>query len=253
MPRRAHCLGASDPPRQRAAAAPATCAPGPLRADRVARRRGSAILDRPRPAANLRPARRARRRTAAYAQHGAPFFEESLTRPACCARKSKRRSAELVALGMVNSDSFGGLSALLVPWTGAGQSRGAKRRRRMLSLRHGRRGGRWAWRAVQRRQNDEAREAPRSNTGPRAAAPLRRRVFPPAGREAGGCRLGAILRVYRRSEARGEIRGGRFVAGFSGEQYALPEASANCARCGAGPPSNGFRCRGPIRSISPAS
>ena len=33
-----------------------------------------------------------------------------------------------------------------------------------------------------------------------------------------------ILRVLRRLEARGEIRGGRFVAGFSGEQYALPEA-----------------------------
>ena len=30
----------------------------------------------------------------------------------------------------------------------------------------------------------------------------------------------------RRLEARGEIRGGRFVAGFSGEQYALPEAIA---------------------------
>jgi ATP-dependent Lhr-like helicase len=33
-----------------------------------------------------------------------------------------------------------------------------------------------------------------------------------------------LVRVYRRLEARGEIRGGRFVAGFSGEQYALPEA-----------------------------
>ena len=33
-----------------------------------------------------------------------------------------------------------------------------------------------------------------------------------------------MLRVYRRLEARGEIRGGRFVAGFSGEQFALPEA-----------------------------
>jgi ATP-dependent Lhr-like helicase len=33
-----------------------------------------------------------------------------------------------------------------------------------------------------------------------------------------------LLRCYRRLEARGEIRGGRFVAGFSGEQYALPEA-----------------------------
>jgi ATP-dependent Lhr-like helicase len=33
-----------------------------------------------------------------------------------------------------------------------------------------------------------------------------------------------LLRVYRRLESRGEIRGGRFVAGFSGEQFALPEA-----------------------------
>jgi hypothetical protein len=34
----------------------------------------------------------------------------------------------------------------------------------------------------------------------------------------------ALLRVYRRLEAQGTIRGGRFVAGMSGEQYALPEA-----------------------------
>jgi ATP-dependent helicase Lhr and Lhr-like helicase len=33
-----------------------------------------------------------------------------------------------------------------------------------------------------------------------------------------------LLRVFRRLEARGEIRGGRLVAGFSGEQYALPDA-----------------------------
>ena len=33
-----------------------------------------------------------------------------------------------------------------------------------------------------------------------------------------------LLRCLRRLEARGEIRGGRFVAGLSGEQFALPEA-----------------------------
>jgi ATP-dependent Lhr-like helicase len=33
-----------------------------------------------------------------------------------------------------------------------------------------------------------------------------------------------LLRVYRRLESRGELRGGRFVAGFTGEQFALPEA-----------------------------
>ena len=31
--------------------------------------------------------------------------------------------------------------------------------------------------------------------------------------------------VYRRLEARGEVRGGRFVSGFAGEQFALPEAA----------------------------
>jgi ATP-dependent Lhr-like helicase len=35
-----------------------------------------------------------------------------------------------------------------------------------------------------------------------------------------------LLRVYHRLEARGELRGGRFVAGLSGEQFALPEAVA---------------------------
>jgi ATP-dependent Lhr-like helicase len=34
----------------------------------------------------------------------------------------------------------------------------------------------------------------------------------------------ALIRVYRQMELRGEVRGGRFVAGFSGEQFALPEA-----------------------------
>ncbi|MEA2935762.1 MAG: ATP-dependent helicase Lhr and Lhr-like helicase [Variibacter sp.] len=39
-----------------------------------------------------------------------------------------------------------------------------------------------------------------------------------------------LLRVYRKLESRGEIRGGRFVAGFSGEQFALPKRSARYAR-----------------------
>jgi ATP-dependent Lhr-like helicase len=34
----------------------------------------------------------------------------------------------------------------------------------------------------------------------------------------------SLLGVYRRLEARGEIRGGRFVNGFVGEQFALPNA-----------------------------
>ena len=43
-------------------------------------------------------------------------------------------------------------------------------------------------------------------------------------REAAAAPWRELARVYRRLEARGEIRGGRFVSGMSGEQYALPDA-----------------------------
>src|SRR5207237_7792857 len=43
-------------------------------------------------------------------------------------------------------------------------------------------------------------------------------------REAGAPAWRDLLMVYRRLEARGEIRGGRFISGMSGEQFALPEA-----------------------------
>jgi ATP-dependent Lhr-like helicase len=42
----------------------------------------------------------------------------------------------------------------------------------------------------------------------------------------------ALVRCYRRLEARGEIRGGRFVAGVAGEQYALPESIAQLRSAG---------------------
>ena len=59
-----------------------------------------------------------------------------------------------------------------------------------------------------------------------------------------------LLRVYHRLEARGEIRGGRFIAGLSGEQFALPEAIGAAAP---GAPARarrrtGLRCRRWIRS-----
>jgi ATP-dependent Lhr-like helicase len=43
-------------------------------------------------------------------------------------------------------------------------------------------------------------------------------------RESGAPSWRELVTLYRRMEARGEIRGGRFVAGMSGEQFALPEA-----------------------------
>ena len=43
-------------------------------------------------------------------------------------------------------------------------------------------------------------------------------------REAGQPPWRELLWMYRRLEARGEVRGGRFVSGFQGEQFASPEA-----------------------------
>ncbi len=52
-------------------------------------------------------------------------------------------------------------------------------------------------------------------------------------RETGAPPWRDLLMVYRRLEARGEIRGGRFVAGMSGEQFALPEAVGQLRSFGA--------------------
>ena len=46
-----------------------------------------------------------------------------------------------------------------------------------------------------------------------------------------------LLRTLRRLESCGDIRGGRFVAGFTGEQYALPEAVETLRRVRRAPPS----------------
>jgi ATP-dependent helicase Lhr and Lhr-like helicase len=129
--------------------------------------------------------------------------------------------AELVALGLVNSDSFGGLRALLVPSAQRRPLVAAKRRGRVLSFGM-ESAGRWS---LIPRNN-----APDTTTAVEhvARALLRRygvvfwRLLAREGSWLPPWR--DLLRVYRRLEARGEIRGGRFVAGFSGEQYALPEA-----------------------------
>jgi ATP-dependent Lhr-like helicase len=134
--------------------------------------------------------------------------------------------AELAALGLATSDSFAGLRALLVPSSQRKPSGGAKRRGRVLPFDIDS-GGRWS--LVRRPGADQIDEATRSAAVEHAALALLRRYgvvfFRMLGREGGWLPPWRdLVRVYRRLEARGEIRGGRFVAGFSGEQYALPEA-----------------------------
>ncbi len=168
--------------------------------------------------------------------HGASFFDELTEGTRLLPTQAEEALAELVALGIVNSDSFGGLRALLVPSDRRRAAAGSRRRRR-VALFGMDSAGRWA--LVHRRAADETQLATHAlrlkeirqddETIEHIAKALLRRwgvVFwrllvreaewLPPWRD--------LLMCYRRLEARGEIRGGRFVAGFTGEQYALPEA-----------------------------
>ena len=140
-------------------------------------------------------------------------------------RKSKTALSELVAWGLVSSDSFGGIRALLTP-SGERRRRSRRRRRQRGSGLEG--AGRWALAWPNRLKQCQA-AANRSDGVEHIARTLLKRygvVFlRMLEREAAWLpKWRDLLRVYRKLEARGEIRGGRFVAGFSGEQFALPEA-----------------------------
>ena len=163
-------------------------------------------------------------------EQGAAFFDEIAEHAGMLPVEVENALAELVALGMVNSDSFAGLRVLLLPSGRRGShsrmsaSYGARRKRR-LALFGMADAGRWA--LVRR---------------PAAATPVRHDVaveqvvrtllrrwgvifWKLLAREANWLPPWRdILMCCRRLEARGEIRGGRFVAGFSGEQYATAEA-----------------------------
>jgi ATP-dependent Lhr-like helicase len=160
------------------------------------------------------------------AAHGALFFDELTEASRLLRSQVEDALGELVALGVVNSDSFGGLRALLVPSAQRKPLSGAKRRGRILSFGM-ESAGRWS---LIRRESAKTVDAPFVAAAvEHVARTLLRRYgvvfWRLLAREAGWLPPWRdLLRVYRRLEARGEVRGGRFVAGFAGEQYALPEA-----------------------------
>jgi ATP-dependent Lhr-like helicase len=160
------------------------------------------------------------------ASHGASFFDEIAESAGMLPVEVEEALAELVALGLVNSDGFSGLRALLLP--SARRSKSAPpgmRRRRRLAAYGMADAGRWAlvrrsgWSAA---AHDDASIEVVVRTLLRRWGVIfwkllaREADWLPPWRE--------LLQCCRRLEARGEIRGGRFVAGFSGEQYATPEA-----------------------------
>jgi ATP-dependent Lhr-like helicase len=159
-------------------------------------------------------------------QHGASFFDDIVAGAGLLRSQVEEGLSELVALGLVTSDSFGGLRALLVPSDRRKPSPGARRRRGSVAYGMDD-AGRWVL-ARRDAPGQDGRQASAEAIEHAARTLLLRYgiVFWRAlEREAGWLPPWRdLLRVYRRLEARGEIRGGRFVAGFSGEQFALPEA-----------------------------
>ena len=158
-------------------------------------------------------------------QHGASFFDEIVDGSGLLRSQVEEALAELVALGLVTSDSFGGLRALLVPVErrrphAGGGAAGARVAFGMEDA------GRWA---LVRARGAATTGAGDAEAVEHVARTLLRRYgvvfWRLLEREAAGCRRGATCCAsIAGSKARGEIRGGRFVAGFSGEQFALPEA-----------------------------
>jgi ATP-dependent Lhr-like helicase len=143
---------------------------------------------------------------------------------------------ELVAAGVITADGFDNLRALIDPKRRAGQGRGKDTRPRHST-------GRWS---LLYAHEPESRESAIEATcwmllrryGVVFREVLTRESILPVWRE--------LLLALRRLEARGEVRGGRFVNGFLGEQFALPTAveSLRAAR--------GIPCEGETITVSAA-
>jgi ATP-dependent helicase Lhr and Lhr-like helicase len=197
----------------------------------------------------------------ALREHGALFFDELLDTAHLLRTELEDALGELVAAGRVSADSFAGLRALLLP--AAKRDGGRHRRLRRHQFGGIEDAGRWSLARTKSTppqlspatEGSPLRASRGGSTGAALAPPPARR-----GRPGGGealdpdaiehiartllRRYGVVfwkllereapwlpswrelLRVYHRLEARGEIRGGRFVEGLVGEQFALPEAIA---------------------------
>ena len=147
-------------------------------------------------------------------QRGASFFADIVRSTGKLKAEIETALWELVAAGVVTADGFDNLRALIDPKRRAGQGSGRSTRPRHSS-------GRWALLHA-----DVAVERPRAVEA--ACWMLLRRygivIRDLLARESNLPPWRELLMGFRRLEDRGEIRGGRFVDGFLGEQFALPVA-----------------------------
>jgi ATP-dependent Lhr-like helicase len=163
----------------------------------------------------------------ALKQHGASFLSDLAQHTGRLPIQVEEGLWELVACGLVTGDGIAGLRTLLMPEMKrrptrhlAGRWRRGRPSARLMPM------GRWSllrpiWTlassAIAPDHRDEAlaRQLLRRYGVMFRELLARENQVPP---------WRTLLSIYRRLEARGEIRGGRFVAGFIGEQFALPEA-----------------------------
>jgi ATP-dependent helicase Lhr and Lhr-like helicase len=162
--------------------------------------------------------------------HGASFFVELVEDTGLLRTQVEAALGELVSQGLVSSDGFAGLRALIAP-----AEQKARRLRRgglRAAFQSLDSAGRWSLVRARRRVEqtpagaDESAEfmarALLARYGVVFRALIERETRLPPWRE--------LFYVLRRLEARGEICGGRFVSGFAGEQFALPDAAAALRR-----------------------
>ncbi|CAE6689263.1 DEAD/DEAH box helicase [Nitrospira defluvii] len=149
---------------------------------------------------------------------GASFFSELLHGTRLLASEVEDGLWELVAAGLVTADGFDNLRALIDPKRRRAEASDRSRRPRHV-------GGRWSLLRPTAISSDPRTAAEASE---RVARQLLQRygvVFRDLlARESIVSSWRDLLVCYRRLEFTGEIRGGRFVSGFTGEQFALPSA-----------------------------
>jgi ATP-dependent helicase Lhr and Lhr-like helicase len=152
-------------------------------------------------------------------EHGASFFDDMVGATRLLRSQAETALGELVSAGLVNSDSYSGLRALLIP---SDKKRQLVARRRRVALFGLEDAGRWSLIRKGSVANEAMALEQVADILLRRYGVVFRRVLE---READWLPpWHTLLRVFRRLEAQGRIRGGRFVGGMSGEQYALPDA-----------------------------
>lgn len=155
---------------------------------------------------------------------GASFFEEIISGSKCLKTETETALAELVAKGVVTSDSYTGLRALLV--RSKYKTEKGRRKKRISFDMEG--AGRWSLIQKSELKNEDKNLSEEMRAHARIFLNrygvvfrklLERESFAPPWRD--------LVRALRLLELRGEVRGGRFVSGVTGEQFALPEAVAS--------------------------